>query len=530
MVEVDPSLRLWAWFFLFLYMAAMLALGFIGMRRVQSSDDFATARGSYGPLFLAFALTATTASGGTFIGIPALAYQTGFSSLWYAVLYPLGVYAGLFLCLKGIRRAGDAFGTRSMPEYLGDRYDSDALRICASVFSILLLYYLAAQLLSGAVMFNRMMGIDLLPALVITAVIIMIYIAIGGAHADILTDGIQGALMLVLALTVTFMFFKGFGIEGGFGGLVEKLRAIDPALVTVIHPTHPVLNAKWDLFSFFMVHAPLGLLPHIGNKLWALKSDSDQNRFLVYAFSFGLLLPTITFGGIAARAVLGDALLVEGANPNAVIPVLFIATFPAWLAALIGAGVLAAIMSTADGLVVSTSQIFANDIYRRTIVPKLASRPSEDVVDRMALKISRLGSILVVVASIWLAWRSQTENVALLIAGGVGGMIAAICGPMFAGILWRGTTKVGALAGFAGGGISFFILKTGALDPLWFTNRTAQLAVAWLDNEASNFFSCGALGALVSLSVVVVVSLFTKPPTEAHLRRVFGDVSEGNLS
>ena len=60
----------------------MIVLGAIGMRRVSNSDDFATARRSYGPIFLAFALTATAASGGTFIGIPALAYKTGFPALW----------------------------------------------------------------------------------------------------------------------------------------------------------------------------------------------------------------------------------------------------------------------------------------------------------------------------------------------------------------------------------------------------------------------------------------------------------------
>jgi Na+/proline symporter len=81
MPGVDPSLRLWGWFFLTVYIALMVVFGVIGMRRIRGSDDFATARRSYGPLFLALAFTATTASGGTFIGIPALAYAAGFSAL-----------------------------------------------------------------------------------------------------------------------------------------------------------------------------------------------------------------------------------------------------------------------------------------------------------------------------------------------------------------------------------------------------------------------------------------------------------------
>ena len=115
----------------------MVVLGAIGMRRVSNSDDFATARRSYGPIFLAFALTATAASGGTFIGIPALAYKTGFPALWYAFSYPIGVYVGVLLCMKAIRRAGDAFGNRSIPE-CPDRYESEVLGILVSLLSILL--------------------------------------------------------------------------------------------------------------------------------------------------------------------------------------------------------------------------------------------------------------------------------------------------------------------------------------------------------------------------------------------------------
>ena len=521
MLEVDPNLRLWGWFFLIVYIGAMLVFGYMGMRRVRSSDDFATARGGYGPLFLAFALTATAASGGTFIGIPALAYKFGFSTLWYAFVYPFGVYVGLTLCLRGIRRAGANFGTRSMPEYLGDRFDSEALRLCVSIFSMLLMFYLAGQLLSGGVMFNKMMGIEIFPALVITAVIVMVYIVIGGAHADILTDGVQGALMLLLALAVTVMFFNGFGVEGGYDGMIRNLDEQDPDLLKTLNPKSGILNSWWDVFAIFVMHLPLGLLPHVGNKLWALKSDRDQVRFIMIAFVFGMALPTIAFGGILARAVLGDELL-PGSSANDAIPALFIATLPTWLAAFIGAGVLAAIMSTADGLVVSTSQVFANDIYRRSIAPRLKNKPSDQTVDRVSLNVSRIASVVVVAGSIWLAWESQTMNVAILIAAGVGGMIAATCGPIFTGILWRGTTKAGALAGFSTGGLSFIVLKADLLAPQWFSGSAFEIAGNWLIGQAPNPFACGAIGALISVFTVIVVSQFTEKPSEAHLARVFG--------
>ena len=119
---------------------------------------------------------------------------------------------------------------------------------------------------------------------------------------------------------------------------------------------------------------PLGVLPHLGNKLWALKGTTHQSRFLGLTIAFIVTLAMLTLGGLLARALLGNALFAEGATSNHALPTLFIELFPTWLAALVGVGVLAAIMSTADGLVVSSSQTIANDLYRRTVAPRLKHR------------------------------------------------------------------------------------------------------------------------------------------------------------
>ena len=119
-------------------------------------------------------------------------------------------------------------------------------------------------------------------------------------------------------------------------------------------------------------------------------------------------------GGLLARALLGDALLLEGANPNQALPLVFIELFPTWLAALIGVGVLAAIMSTADGLVVSSSQIVANDLYRRSIAPRLKQTPSEDELDQQVLTISRVTTVVVLIITMGLAWMLMETNIALI--------------------------------------------------------------------------------------------------------------------
>ncbi|MGR8921111.1 MAG: sodium:solute symporter family protein, partial [Gammaproteobacteria bacterium] len=370
---------------------------------------------------------------------------------------------------------------------------------------------------------TQMLGLETFPALCVTALVLMFYIALGGAHADILTDGVQGALMLVLACLVLWMFLVGYQVDGGFGGMIDTLETIDPALTGFLHPTHPLFDSYWDLIAIFFAHLPLGLLPHIGNKLWALKSNRDQNRFITISFVFGLLLPAIACGGVLARVLLGDDLLMEGNTPNQAIPALFIATLPAWAAALIGAGVLAAVMSTADGLVVSTAQIFANDIFRRTIAPRWMADSDDARIDRIGLLIGRVATVVVLLGAIALAWSTRDMNVALLVWIGVGGMMAATAAPMFLGVLWRRSTRDGAITGFIVGGTVFSLMRGGVLKAAWFADSALEPFGVWLESQAVNPYSCATVGGFMAIAAMVGVSLVTKPPTEAHLARVFGD-------
>lgn len=520
------DLASWSWLFLVIYIGAMVAFGFIGSNKVRNADDFATARESYGPMFLAFAFAATTASGATFVGFPGIAYEAGFPAVWSVFLYPAGVYLGVLICMKVVSNTGHEFGSRSIPEYLGTRYQSDWVRVLVSLFSLLLFFYLAGQLVSGIVMFEIMLGVSPGWALGITAVVLMVYVVLGGAHADILTDGVQGFLMVVIAVVLVFLFVTGYGVEGGFGGMVENLRRQDENLVGWLNPANVLYHSWWSVLAVLLAHIPLGMLPHIGNKLWALESPRQRSRFLKLAFTFGLILGMLGLGGLLARAILGDALLQPGESSNMALSVLFIDLFPSWLAALLGIGILAAVMSTADGLVVSSSQIIANDLYRCTIIPRFAPHLSERVVDRQVLIISRFATVAVMVVCTAMAWALVDRNVALIVWIGTGGMMAAFAGPLVIGALWRGITKAGAFAGLLGG-VSVFSITHGAfIDPQWFAPGWLQNAALWLVAEAPNPWSCAAMGEIVSVGLTLAVSRITQPLPEAHLARMFGAVSQ----
>ena len=518
------SLITWSWIFLIIYIGSMLAIGVFAQRRVKHADDFATARGSYGPLFLALAFAATTASGATFLGAPGLSYEWGLPTVWGSFLYPTGVYVGVLVAMRLITTSGHRFGNRSIPEYLGDRYQSEGIRVLISIFSLVLFFYLAGQLVSGLVMFEIMLGLSPLWALLITTSVLLIYVVLGGAHADILTDGVQGFMMLLVAVVVIVLFLTGFGVDGGRAGMlgiIDRLAEQDAHLVGALNAETALYHSWWSIVAIFISHIPLGLLPHLGNKLWALKDVSQQKTFIKLAFTFGLTLGMLGLGGLLARALFGDALYAAGANPNQALPLLFIELFPTWLAALIGVGVLAAIMSTADGLVISSSQVIANDLYRRTIVPRLKNPPNAEQLDRRILAISRVSTVVVLFICAALAWALVETNIALIVWIGNGGMMAAFAGPLVVGALWRGVTRTGAYAGFISGFVTFLILHTQMIDPAWFAPGITHDVVAWLHAEGPSPFSCATLGELVSVGFTYAVSKLTQPLPESHVKALF---------
>ena len=516
------SLLAWSYLFLVVYMGAMLAIGVLGQRRVRHADDFATARGAYGPLFLAFAFAATTASGATFLGGPGLAYAYGLPTVWSNFLYPMGVYLGVLISMRLIATSGNRFGNRTIPEYLGDRFQSNGIRLLVSLFSLVLFFYLVGQLVSGLVMFEIMLGMPPLWALIVTSSVLLVYVVLGGAHADILTDGAQGVMMLVLAVVVIVLFVFGVGVDGGLAGLIDSLKRQDEHLVGALNPSTPLYHSPWSIICIVFAHLPLGLLPHLGNKLWALKGVGQQRTFVKLAFAFGITLGMLGLAGLLARGVLGGALLEEGANPNQALPMLFIELFPTWLAALIGVGILAAIMSTADGLVVSSSQIIANDIYRRSLASVFAPNASEAERDRQELLISRVATVAVLVICTALAWLFMERNIALTVWIGIGGMMAAFAGPLVVGALWKGVTRAGAYAGLSAGFLTFVALHTQAVQPEWFAGWPLHGVVAWLHGEGPNPTSCAAIGEGVGIVFTVVVSKLTAPLPAAHIERMFG--------
>jgi Na+/proline symporter len=500
------SVAVWAWLFLAIYVGFMFYLGLVGMRRTTSADSYATARGSYtGPL-LGLSFMAMIASGSTFMGMPGLAYESGFKAAYYPLLYPVGAYIGAMLIARRLKRSGDRMGSVSIPDFLGDLFRSPLLRAVAALLSLFLIYYLMAQLAASGQMFETLFGVSYQWGLMIATAVIVLYMLLGGTHSDIVTDAIQGLFMLVIAVMVIGAFLIGFGVDGFGPGAVNAALAENMRWDVHTDPDGTATFANWWVIVLLLLaHLGFVVLPHLGNKFFALRGTAQVRRFIVTASLAGFAVSFMFLGGVLARAI-----GVEPDHPDAVMPALFIEMAPAWLAALLSVAILSAIISTSDGLLMSVSQIFANDLYRKTWVPWRGQDPNDPRVDRRSLLIGRIGVLAagaVAVAAVW----TPPDLLAVWMWVGIGGMISALTGPVFLGVWWRATTAGGAMAGVLSGFAVYFAIHLGPQFGLyagWFP---------WNENP----FASTAVGAAVGVLGCWVGSLLSTGSSARTTRAEF---------
>lgn len=487
---MNSTIVMYSWIFMALFIVLMFVMGWVGNKRTNSSDDFATARSSYGPLAIALVISAGISSGSTFMGMPGLAYSLGTPSLWYPLLYPIATVIGMVFVAKAIKQYGDKFGTRTIPEFLGERFNSEFLRIVLTIISILLIFYVVSQFVAAATMFQTMMGVKYELGLFITGAVLAVYVFMGGSHSDILTDAVQGFLMLITAVVVVICFAFAVGFDGSFSEMISTIKDRNPTggFDNLFLEGHATYGAFWLVALLFIAHIPFAILPHLGNKFMAVKSSKDLKKLIMYCTIFATVLPLMALGGMLGIAVVDPGV---GIVPDQIIPVLFSQIFPPFIAAFFAVAVLSAVMSTSDGLIVSLTQLLANDLYRKTIVPRI--NITKEKAERNEMLISRYSTFLVIAAGIWIAW-NPPQFLSVFMWIGIGGIVSATAGPLVVGALWKRATKSGAIVSL--------LLGTGTY---WFVYLPFGL-------NFSNPFGAAGIGVLVSMLTMVIFTLATTQP------------------
>src|SRR5699024_2653003 len=261
-----------------LFLCIMGWLGYIATKKTKTISDFSIGGASLGPYVLGLSFTATALSAATFLGYPGWSYEWGFSNMWlYLSLLGAGPL-GLIVVAKRARKINAKQVSLSLPDWLGDFFGSDILRVGSALIMLFNIFYIAAQFAAGAMIFEYMLGMSYTTGLVLITVIVVIYVFAGGAFADIYTDAAQAITMVIAGVVVFVSGIYVFGdgsITQAFTNITDNLASQDGNLVKVINPDSQYFYSFSAILGIFIIQFAFASSPQLFNKVLALEKEKD---------------------------------------------------------------------------------------------------------------------------------------------------------------------------------------------------------------------------------------------------------------
>lgn len=419
-----------AWLAFGAYLLVTTGLALRGMKKTGDLASFALGDRDMGPLLVGVTLAASIASTATFVINPGFVWKDGLSALLhFGVAGSLGVIVGLVLLSRGFRRLGEEHRALTLPHWVGSRFGSRGLRTYFAALNLALAVAFVVLIVKGsALVMQATLGLGYVTSVVLVVGFVFSYILLGGTYAHAYTNALQGSIMAVVAL---LLFFSGLHLfsDGGLAGFAAALSQQDASLVAVTNPNSPLFDSPWEVFVCgFVVSYGLVCQPHILVKSLYLRSESDLRRYLVIGSGVGLLFAMVLVVGLYARVAYPELDVAQ----DAVMPVYIQRAFSPTVGALISVALLAAGMSTMDGILVSASTIAGHDL----VLGLLGRRVSEEGRPRVALVASRV--VLVIMAAVSFALALDPPRlVGLFAQAGIYGLVAASVAPVTFGIFAR---------------------------------------------------------------------------------------------
>lgn len=466
------------------YMAMCIGVGLWAMRRTRSTQDFFMAGRHLGVIVASVAVFSSTMSGFGFVGGPGLVYKMGTSSFWMIVCTSLAMTLTFFLLGKRLRMLAEIREPISLPDAVAARYDSRSTSFLTAVAILLgVMGYLATQILAMATVLQSILAespwfgdlpIELCVAL--SSAVLVFYCVTGGIIASVYTDLVQGIIMVVAAMLVLITAISA--VDGGLTGMSRTILADDPEAISPWGTLGMVGCITW---YFVFVVGACGQ-PHVITKLMMTRKVDDARHMLPvsvvgYGISallwigIGLCMRTLVLQG--HHASLGDA---DQAAPDFLQHV----AHPL-LAGIVFAGLLAAIMSTADSFLNIGAAAVVHDIPRAIRGRSLDNE----------LLWARTATVLIAAAASIFALASGAL-VALMGAFGWATFAAAIVPTVAIGFNWKRATPLACNVAIVSSLVINFVLQSYKI-------------------QLPHGFQGGALALLVSLTLFFVISILTPP-------------------
>ncbi len=470
-----------------IYPLALVGVSLWRSRSVKTHDDFMVAGRSVSVAFLVGTLVCTWIGSGSLFGGAGLAYRTGIAELWFSLGGWVGLVVAFFIAGR-VRKIAQY----TVPDLLEKRYNASA-RVLGTVAITLAYVSIAAyQFRGGGWILSIVTDGKISPkvGMLITALTIVVFTALAGMVSIVTVDIFNGIIITgAVLLALPYMIFK----VGGIGAVLEKL----PAEHTTLFGTH---NFLWAIGvampTFLLILGESGMY----QKFFSAKNAKAARRAVVGMLIGIMVIETaLALLAIVGRAYAPDLMeqtsIVGRAASETVIIFLARNALPAVGGAILLAAAVAIVLSTGNTFLLVPSTNVSRDIYQRFISP--------DASEKAKLRVQRLFILLFGALGLWLLTMFDTVLGMALYAYSLVG--ASLTPALLAAFLWKRVTPQGGVACIAGG--------LGSI--------TGISLMSWLgvnfqvgDFDFASYEYIVIPGVLISISLMIVVSLLTRPSPE----------------
>ena len=435
------------------------------------------------------------------MGLPGVAYLSGICDAgWTAIGLALGTYVNWLIVAKRIRRYSHISNNAiTIPDFFSNRYrDSSNIIMIISALVILIFFvpYTASGFAACGKLFSSLFGVNYLTAMIISAVIIVGYTALGGFLAASTTDLIQ-SIVMTIALIIVLVF--GISVAGGFDAVIDNAKNLPGyfsmnAMYDVASGTAKeygfitkLSTLAWGLGYFGMPHILLRFMAIEDHKKLAL-SRRIATVWVVISLAIAIFIGVVGLAMSNAGAV---ETLEGSASETIIVRISALLSskgvVPALVAGVILAGILASTMSTADSQLIAASSAVSKNLFG---VLKINSDA------KSTMKTARATLLIIAVIAAFIA-RNPDSSVFGIVSFAWAGFGAAFGPVVLFALFWRRSNRYGAIAGMLSGGAMVFIWKY-LIKPMGGLWGIYELLPAFI----------------VSSLAIVIVSLLTKAPSK----------------
>ena len=497
-----------------LYLAAMVLVGvYFGKKGGgSSSDDFYLGGRKMGPIVTAMSAEASDMSSYLLMGLPGLAYLFGLPEVtWTAIGLALGTYLNWLIVARRLRRYSARLGAITVPDFFARRFGDDRnLLSCLAALTILVFFvpYTASGFKAIGTLFNSLFGVEYHTAMIVGAIVVVLYTVMGGFMAVSFTDLIQSIFM-----TIALIVIVCFGIEqaGGLDTVMDNARALPGYLsMTQGYDASSGTAASFGTLSIVSTLAwGLGYfgMPHILLRFMAIREEKELNQsrriatvWVVISMFIAVFIGVIGYSVSAAGKI---GFLTTSSDAETIIIRLADlmsrhGIFFAVMAGIILSGILAATMSTADSQLLAAASSVSQDLAQGFFGMKMQGKT--------AMRLARLTVAAIALIGMVLAW-DPNSSVFRVVSFAWAGFGAAFGPVMLFALFWKRANKWGALAGMLTGGVMVFVWKY----------LIAPMGGSWGIYEL--------LPAFIAASIALVVVSLATPAPDAGLTAVFEEVA-----